>query len=63
MLNIIIGILLVIGAIISVLITTNQTPQNLRGFYSKFYWFISALAIIAGCYLIIIGVTGVIAAQ
>jgi len=56
MLNIIIGALLILGAVISVLIAINQTPQNLKGFYSKFYWFISALAIVAGAYLAVIGV-------
>ena len=56
MLNIIIGILLIIGAVISVLISVNKTPQNLKGFYSKFYGFIAFLAIVAGIYVMITGI-------
>lgn len=56
MLNIIIGVLLIIGAVISVLISVNKTPQNLKGFYSKFYWFIAFLAIVAGIYVMITGI-------
>lgn len=56
MLNIIIGILLIIGAIISVFVAINETPQNLKGFYSKFYWLIAVLAIVGGVYVIITGI-------
>lgn len=56
MLNIIIGILLIVGAVISVLISVNETPRNLKGFYSKFYWLIAVLAIIGGIYVIITGI-------
>ena len=56
MLNIIIGVLIIIGAVISVLISVEKTPQNLKGFYSKFYWFIAVLAIVAGIYLVIVGI-------
>jgi len=60
MLNIVIGILIIIGAVISVLISVEKTPQNLKGFYSKFYWFIAVLAIVAGIY---VTVTGIIQVQ
>ena len=53
MLNIIIGALVIVAAVISVLIARNLTPSNLRGFYGNFYWLIAALAIVVGAYLII----------
>ena len=56
MINIIIGILFILGSIISVSISINQTPENLKGFYGKFYWFISALTLVAGLYILILGI-------
>lgn len=52
MLNIIIGSVIIAIAVTIVIVSITKTPKNLRGFYSKFYWMIASIAIIAGLTII-----------
>ena len=47
------GIALVLGVIISTIISVCKTPMNLRGFYGLFYSLISLGGIIGGILLIV----------
>lgn len=52
MLNIIIGSVIIAIAVTIAIVSIIKTPKNLRGFYSKFYWMIASIAIIAGLTII-----------
>lgn len=52
MLSIIIGSVIIAIAVTIVIVSIIKTPKNLRGFYSKFYWMIASIAIIAGLTII-----------
>lgn len=55
MISIIIGVLVIIAVIATVLVAIRKTPQNLRGFYSMFYWIIASIALVAGIYTVVMG--------
>ena len=55
MISIIIGVLIIVAAVAAVIMAIHKTPQNLRGFYSMFYWIIASIALIAGIYMVITG--------
>ena len=50
----IVGIVLVIGTIVSVVSSIGNTPDNLRGFYGGFYAIISVFGLIGGIVLILL---------
>ena len=52
----IIGILLLVGTIVSLICSVGKTPDNLRGFYGRFYTIISAFGILGGIGLIILSI-------
>lgn len=55
MLNIIIGIVVILAAIVAGIVCIRKTPENLRGFYGKMFFAIAAIAVIGGATLIITG--------
>ena len=52
MLSIIIGSVIIAVAVTIAIVSIIKTPKNLRGFYSKFYWRIASIAIVAGLTII-----------
>ena len=52
------GIALVLGVIISTIISVCKTPINLRGFYGFFYSLISLAGIVGGILLIVFSFVG-----
>ena len=55
MISIIVSVLIIVAAIAAVLVAVHKTPQNLRGFYSIFYWIIASVAFVAVVYMMITG--------
>lgn len=52
MLSIIIGSVIIAIAVTIAIVSIVKTPKNLRGVYSKFYWRIASIAIVAGLTII-----------
>lgn len=52
MLSIIIGSVIIAVAVTIAIVSIIKTPKNLREFYSKFYWRIASIAIVAGLTII-----------
>ena len=46
------GIALIFGTIVSVVCSVSKTPENLRGFYGAFYAIISLTGLIGGIALV-----------
>lgn len=55
MISIIVSVLIIVAAIAAVLVAVHKTPQNLRGFYSIFYWIIASVAFVVAVYMMITG--------
>ena len=52
--TLIIGIVLVVGIIVSFIYSRLKTPDHLRGYYGRFYAIISSLGILGGIALIVL---------
>lgn len=56
-----IGAVLVIAAVVVLLVNIARTPNNLRGFYGKMFLLLMILGVIGGATLTTFGVVGLLA--